>query len=195
MRITGGQEDKLQTSDNKDVTEVDWFKGKQEPFMHWNPVITSYDYDSPISEAGDYGQPGIGPPPDGAPANKYLVRSFLSIWFLPSALQIIQTPATSISSLLAGFSVTACAAMSVTVKILLHVNYMGRAAFHDDKSLVANTLGTVLLPVLEVVAQTRQGFVILIWRHPEIDILPPSGQTGSDQSLKESRWLHAPAQT
>lgn len=90
---------------------------------------------------------------------------------------------------------TACDAVSVTVKILLLVNYMDRAAFHDDKSLVANILGTVLLPVLEVVAQTRQGFVILIWRHLIIHILPISGQTGSDQSLKESRWLHAPAQT
>jgi hypothetical protein len=27
---------------------------------HYMPHITSYDYDAPISEAGDYGQPGIG---------------------------------------------------------------------------------------------------------------------------------------
>lgn len=26
----------------------------------YNSIITSYDYDAPISEAGDYGQPGIG---------------------------------------------------------------------------------------------------------------------------------------
>lgn len=110
MRVTGGQEDKLQTSDNKDVTEVDWFKGKQEPFMHWNPVITSYDYDSPISEAGDYGQPGIGPPPDGAPANKYLVRTLLCI-FLNFTLGAADSSNTGNKyrafSLLAGFSVTA----------------------------------------------------------------------------------------
>ncbi|BDA51062.1 probable beta-galactosidase [Coccomyxa sp. Obi] len=68
----GGQEDTLKDADNKDDNSVQWFKGKTEPFMHWNPVITSYDYDSPISEAGDYGQPGIGPPPDGAPADKFL---------------------------------------------------------------------------------------------------------------------------
>lgn len=34
----------------------------------YQPHITSYDYDSPISEAGDYGQPGYGGP------NKYEVR-------------------------------------------------------------------------------------------------------------------------
>ena len=75
MACTGGQEDKLKDASNKEETSVQWYKGKTEPFMHWNPVITSYDYDSPISEAGDYGQPGIGPPPDGAPADKFLVCS------------------------------------------------------------------------------------------------------------------------
>lgn len=73
VACTGGQEDKLQDSNNKDDNSVQWYKGKTEPFMHWNPVITSYDYDSPISEAGDYGQPGIGPPPNGAQADKFLV--------------------------------------------------------------------------------------------------------------------------
>lgn len=28
----------------------------------YSACITSYDYDAPISEAGDYGQPGIGGP-------------------------------------------------------------------------------------------------------------------------------------
>ena len=28
----------------------------------YEACITSYDYDAPISEAGDYGQPGIGGP-------------------------------------------------------------------------------------------------------------------------------------
>jgi len=35
--------------------------------VYW-ACITSYDYDAPISEAGDYGQPGIGGP------NKFEVR-------------------------------------------------------------------------------------------------------------------------
>ncbi len=35
--------------------------------VYW-ACITSYDYDAPISEAGDYGQPGIGGP------NKFDVR-------------------------------------------------------------------------------------------------------------------------
>ncbi len=69
VKIIGLQTD----ASNKEETSVQWYKSKTEPFMHWNPVITSYDYDSPISEAGDYGQPGIGPPPDGAPADKFLV--------------------------------------------------------------------------------------------------------------------------
>lgn len=34
------------------------------------PHITSYDYDAPISEAGDYGQPGIGG------ENKYFVSVY-----------------------------------------------------------------------------------------------------------------------
>ena len=34
----------------------------------YSACITSYDYDAPISEAGDYGQPGIGGP------NKFEVR-------------------------------------------------------------------------------------------------------------------------
>lgn len=63
------------------------------------------------------------------------------------------------------------------------------------KFLVANILGAVLLPVLEVVAQQgRLCDVILIWQHPNIHTLPLSGQTSSDQSSKESRWLHASAQ-
>ena len=36
--------------------------------VYW-ACITSYDYDAPISEAGDYGQPGIGGP------NKFQVRA------------------------------------------------------------------------------------------------------------------------
>lgn len=35
--------------------------------VYW-ACITSYDYDAPISESGDYGQPGIGGP------NKFDVR-------------------------------------------------------------------------------------------------------------------------
>lgn len=38
---------------------------------NYMPHITSYDYDAPISEAGDYGQPGIGGP------SKYHVSSSL----------------------------------------------------------------------------------------------------------------------
>lgn len=57
---------------------VAWNEGNSEPYRNYKPVITSYDYDAPISEAGDYGQPGTGPPPDGAPANKFEVR--LSPW-------------------------------------------------------------------------------------------------------------------
>ncbi len=36
--------------------------------ISYQACITSYDYDAPISEAGDYGQPGIGGP------NKFEVR-------------------------------------------------------------------------------------------------------------------------
>ena len=36
--------------------------------ISYQACITSYDYDAPISEAGDYGQPGIGGP------NKFVVR-------------------------------------------------------------------------------------------------------------------------
>lgn len=72
-KTAGGQEDKLQDFNKQELVEVDYFKGKMVADQHWNPVITSYDYDSPISEAGDYGQPGIGAPPDGGPADKFMV--------------------------------------------------------------------------------------------------------------------------
>ncbi len=38
--------------------------------ISYQACITSYDYDAPISEAGDYGQPGIGGP------NKFEVCMF-----------------------------------------------------------------------------------------------------------------------
>jgi beta-galactosidase len=47
---------------------VDWEEGKTDPYMFYESVITSYDYDCPISEAGDYGQPGVGG------ANKFQVQ-------------------------------------------------------------------------------------------------------------------------
>ncbi|KAK9787022.1 hypothetical protein WJX73_010761 [Symbiochloris irregularis] len=38
-------------------TNCGWWQGGG---GEYNSIITSYDYDAPISEAGDYGQPGIG---------------------------------------------------------------------------------------------------------------------------------------
>jgi beta-galactosidase len=60
---------------------VEYTEGRLEPQTVWSPVIQSYDYGAPISEAGDYGQPGIGPPPDG-PANRYMVRK--AKWLVPN---------------------------------------------------------------------------------------------------------------
>ncbi len=39
-----------------------WREGLHGPPDFYEPVITSYDYGSPISEAGDTGQPGLGGP-------------------------------------------------------------------------------------------------------------------------------------
>ena len=47
----------------------DWEAGELQAKGKYSQVITSYDYASPISEAGDYGQPGINGP------NKFEVRS------------------------------------------------------------------------------------------------------------------------
>lgn len=41
----------------------------------YQPHITSYDYDCMVSEAGQYGQPGIGGP------NKYEVRNLTSMGY------------------------------------------------------------------------------------------------------------------
>ena len=46
----------------------DWEAGELQAKGKYSSVITSYDYASPISEAGDFGQPGINGP------NKYDVR-------------------------------------------------------------------------------------------------------------------------
>lgn len=91
MRV-GGQEDRLKDADGKDVSDVDWFKGKLEPYLDYKPVITSYDYDSPISEAGDYNQPGIGPPPDGAPANKFQARTYPLLGFCRGNKRLLHLP-------------------------------------------------------------------------------------------------------
>ena len=48
-------------------TNFGFWAGANVDGMHYMPHITSYDYDAPISEAGDYGQPGIGG------ENKYFV--------------------------------------------------------------------------------------------------------------------------
>lgn len=44
----------------------------------YQPHITSYDYDCPISEAGDIGQPGIGGD------NKFKVRLWAVVLCAPS---------------------------------------------------------------------------------------------------------------
>ncbi len=46
--------------------------------------ITSYDYDAPISEAGDYGQPGIGGP------NRYQVKLPLFNADVPSQSSVVK---------------------------------------------------------------------------------------------------------
>ena len=46
----------------------DWEAGELQAKGKYSSVITSYDYASPISEAGDFGQPGINGP------NKFEVR-------------------------------------------------------------------------------------------------------------------------
>ncbi|EIE21208.1 hypothetical protein COCSUDRAFT_57119 [Coccomyxa subellipsoidea C-169] len=71
----GGQEDPV---DGRQNDPVEYTEGKLESSMTWGPVLTSYDYDAPISEAGDYGQPGTGPPQHGPP-NKFLVRRTYSM--------------------------------------------------------------------------------------------------------------------
>src|SRR5579875_374470 len=48
--------------------------------VYW-ACITSYDYDAPISEAGDYGQPGIGGP------NKFEVRLLWAVHARPGLSQ------------------------------------------------------------------------------------------------------------
>ncbi|CAL8466181.1 g5717 [Coccomyxa elongata] len=75
----GGQEDCAKDSDGSTCLDtVAWNEGDLEPYKNYVSVITSYDYDAPISEAGDYGQPGTGPPPDAPPANKYeAIRSLI----------------------------------------------------------------------------------------------------------------------
>lgn len=84
VRFPGGQEGDAEGA-------VDWSKGRTEPWKLWNPVITSYDYFAPISEAGDYGQPGMGPPPDAPPANKFLVRGHPTR-SAPRGVPVIQPP-------------------------------------------------------------------------------------------------------
>ena len=46
----------------------DWEAGELAVKGKYSSVITSYDYAAPISEAGDFGQPGINGP------NKFDVR-------------------------------------------------------------------------------------------------------------------------
>ena len=48
--------------------------------MYW-ACITSYDYDAPISESGDTGQPGIGGP------NKFDVRT-PSLYCITASLKV-----------------------------------------------------------------------------------------------------------
>lgn len=74
----GGQEDPV---DGRQNDPVEYTEGKLESSMTWGPVLTSHDYDAPISEAGDYGQPGTGPPQHGPP-NKFLVRRTYSMYGL-----------------------------------------------------------------------------------------------------------------
>lgn len=57
----------------------DWEAGELQAKGKYSSVITSYDYASPISEAGDFGQPGINGP------NKYEVRSCI----VPSAAAFV----------------------------------------------------------------------------------------------------------
>ena len=50
---------------------IEWYEGERSIQSFYDSDITSYDYQAPISEAGDYGQPGSGGP------NKFEVDSTL----------------------------------------------------------------------------------------------------------------------
>lgn len=52
---------------------MEWSQGKKDTYKLYQSVMTSYDYDCAISEAGDYGQPGIGGP------NKFQVSAALPL--------------------------------------------------------------------------------------------------------------------
>ena len=41
---------------------IEWYEGERSIQSFYDSDITSYDYQAPISEAGDYGQPGSGGP-------------------------------------------------------------------------------------------------------------------------------------
>ena len=41
---------------------IEWYEGERTIQSFYDSDITSYDYQAPISEAGDYGQPGSGGP-------------------------------------------------------------------------------------------------------------------------------------
>lgn len=60
MRCAGAQEDFFNSDTQSNATDVMWSEGKTDVYKHYQSVMTSYDYDCAISEAGDYGQPGIG---------------------------------------------------------------------------------------------------------------------------------------
>ena len=60
---------------------IEWYEGQRAIPSFYDSDITSYDYQAPISEAGDYGQPGSGGP------NKFEVR-YSTFKMLLASLQV-----------------------------------------------------------------------------------------------------------
>lgn len=62
---------------------IEWYEGQRSIPSFYDSDITSYDYQAPISEAGDYGQPGSGGP------NKFEVRYALNFEMFPAFLRVL----------------------------------------------------------------------------------------------------------